>query len=98
MSEVLQLPVAFMAGLLLGLLFFRGLWATVHGLDTAPHPARRMLGSSLLRFALVLAAFYCLSRYGGWQDLLAAVPGFTLARIIVIHRMVPRPGANGSDA
>jgi len=98
MSELLQLPAAFMAGLLLGVLFFWGLWITVHRLDRAPHPARRMLASYVLRFALVLAAFYFLVRYGDWQQLLAAVAGFTLARIIVVHTKMPHRGGNGSDA
>jgi F1F0 ATPase subunit 2 len=98
MSELLPLLASFIAGVLLGLLFFWGLWTSLRRLDRAPHPARRLLGSYLLRFALLLVAFYFLVRYGGWQHLVSAVLGFTLARILVIRHMAPRRGGNRSDA
>jgi F1F0 ATPase subunit 2 len=87
MNGFLLLMASGVAGVLLGLVFFWGLWVTVNRIKAAGHPAILMLGSMLLRFALVLAAFYLLARYGGWEHLLAAVAGFTLLRIFLVWRV-----------
>ena len=92
MNGLLQLSAALVAGALLGLVFFGGLWTTVSGLDRSTHPALLTLASLLLRFGLALAAFYFLARYAGWQHVLAAVIGFTLPRLFIIRRIsLPRP-------
>ena len=85
MSTVLEYTTSFAAGILLGLFFLQGLWLTLRDLDKARRPGLRLLVSMLLRFALVLAAFYFLARYAGWQHVLAAVIGFSLLRLFIIR-------------
>jgi F1F0 ATPase subunit 2 len=86
------LAVSFAAGTLLGAVFFWGLWMTISTLHSAPRPALRILGSLMLRFALVAAALAVAARYGTWQHVIAAAAGFMMARVLLIRRVaVPRP-------
>lgn len=86
MTAALQLLASTAAGALLGAVFFWGLWLTVRRLRQARHPVLWMLLSLALRFGLVIVGFYLLARYGGWEALIAAAIGFTLARLIVVRR------------
>jgi F1F0 ATPase subunit 2 len=98
MNELLQFSASFTAGVLLGLAFFWGLWLTVSRLGQARHPALWMMTSLLLRFGLVIAGFYLLARYAGWQHVLTAGLGFTLPRILIAHRVRPRHLNKEQDA
>jgi F1F0 ATPase subunit 2 len=74
--------LASMAGLLLGAVFYGGLWWTVRKGLSSPRPAVWFLGSFLLRTGMVLAGFYVVS--GGRGDrLLACLLGFLIARVFV---------------
>ena len=90
MQDMLTLIAAGIAGALLGLVFFWGLWLTVRRLPDARHPALRMLVSLLLRFAVVLAGFYVLARQGEWQHLIIAAAGFVLVRLAYVWRISAR--------
>jgi F1F0 ATPase subunit 2 len=81
MTETLSLAPAFAAGVLLGLVFFGGLWWTIRKCLSSPYPALWFLGSQLLRTTIVLAGFFLVAR-GDWRKLLACVAGFVLARLI----------------
>jgi F1F0 ATPase subunit 2 len=84
MNEVWSLGTALLAGLLLGVFFFAGLWWTVrHGL-ASEHAARWFLGSMLLRTSVVLAGFYYIMG-DSWQRLLTGLIGFSIARLIVMR-------------
>jgi F1F0 ATPase subunit 2 len=98
MNELLPLMASFIAGALLGLAFFWGLWVTLNGLDQARRPALRMVGSLLLRFGLVLGGFYFLARYAGWPHVLAAAIGFTVPRLFLVHRVSLRRNDTESEA
>ena len=52
MSDILALALAFLAGALLGVFFFGGLWWTVQKGVTSETPALWFLGSLLLRTGL----------------------------------------------
>ena len=82
MNDFLILALALMAGLLLGAIFFGGLWWTVRKGISSKSPAFWFLGSMLLRMGLVLAGFYFVGR-GDWQRLVACLLGFIIARLIV---------------
>jgi len=84
-NEGWALLPALAAGVMLGLLFFGGLWWTVRRLAVTAHPALWMLGSFVLRTAIVLAGFYMVAD-SRWQNLIAALAGFILARILVQKR------------
>lgn len=84
MHEAGGLLFAALAGVALGVLFFAGLrWTVVKGLGAAA-PAWVFIASSVLRTAAVLAGFYWV---GGaeWAHLIAALIGFTLARVVVLR-------------
>ena len=83
--------LAALAGVVLGGMFFGGLWWTVRHALHARYPALWFVGSALLRMGLVLAGFYWVSLNGAgqgasWQRLLACLIGFTLARVLVSVR------------
>ncbi len=60
MNESLHVMMALVAGLLLGAMFFGGLWWTVQRGLAARQPALWFGASMLLRSAIVLAGFYLL--------------------------------------
>jgi F1F0 ATPase subunit 2 len=84
MNETLTLAAAGVAGLLLGGLFFGGLWWTVRRGLTSRRPALWFLGSLVLRMGMVLAGFYWIAR-DQWQPLIPCLLGFVAARLIVIR-------------
>jgi F1F0 ATPase subunit 2 len=84
MTEFLILAVASAAGLLLGAVFFGGLWWTVRKGVSSKRPAFLFLGSLLLRMSFVLVGFYFVGR-GNWQRLMACLLGFIIARYCVIR-------------
>ena len=90
MSDVLELPLALLAGALLGAVFFGGLWSTVHKGVTSEKPALWFLGSLLLRTSMILAGFYVVSQ-GHWSRLVACLIGFLIARVIVVKWLTRAP-------
>lgn len=82
MSDVMQWAPALLAGMLLGAVFFGGLWWTAKKGLASPRPALWFVGSLLLRTAVALGGFYLVSG-GRWQPLLVCLAGFMVARIIV---------------
>ena len=89
MSDVPGLVLAFVAGFALGSLYFAGLWLTVRRLPDASRPALLMLGSLVLRLAVVLAGFYLVAA-GHWARLALALLGFVGARVVIARRLRPR--------
>src|ERR1700733_12062429 len=85
MNDVWGVLLALLIGLLLGALFFGGLWWTVHKGVSSERPELWFLGSLLLRTGLILAGFYFVSQ-GEWSRLLASLVGFLIARVIVVKR------------
>ena len=84
MNEIVYMILAFFGGLLLGTIFFGGLWLTVKKLVISKIPALLFLGSFLLRISITLIGFYYVSS-GSWQRLLICVAGFITARYSVIY-------------
>lgn len=88
-TESLEWIAAAVAGAVMGLFFFGGLWTTVQGLKASSRPALLMLGSLLLRFGVVLIGFYGLVRYGDWSHALAAMIGLLGMRWFLVRRFGP---------
>jgi F1F0 ATPase subunit 2 len=82
MNESMSLVFALLAGALLGVFFFAGLWWTVRKLESSKHVALLFLGSMILRTSVVMLGFYFILG-DNWQRLLAGLLGFIIARIIV---------------
>ena len=93
MNEALSLASALIVGVLLGAVFFGGLWWTVRQGVLSKQPVLWFLGSLLLRMCIVLLGFYFI--FGDdWQRLLAGLLGLIIARFIVtrLTRVVDQPG------
>lgn len=82
MNEVLLLALVFSAGMVLGAIFFGGLWWTVRKVVSSGHPALLFFGSLLLRMSIALAGFYFVSG-DHWDRLLLCLVGFVMARLVV---------------
>ncbi len=93
MNDPVALSLAGLAGVLLGLFFFGGLWWTVRRAVNSPRPGLWVGGSLLLRMGCTAAGFVFVSA-GDWQRLLACLLGFLAARWLVVRltaRMVAEP-------
>jgi F1F0 ATPase subunit 2 len=99
MNEPLAVVLAFAAGLLLGAIFFGGLWWTIRRGFASPRPVSWFVGSLLLRSAFALGGFALVAR-GDWRRLLACLLGFFLARLAATRlsrapRMAPHRALAG---
>lgn len=77
-----QLLLGAGAGLVLGSLFYFGLWATVRRASRATRPWAWFVGSLVLRAGVVGAGFLLLARSGVWP-LAGALVAFAAARPLV---------------
>ena len=82
-NETLILVLALATGVLLGTIFFGGLWWTVQKGVSSRRPALWFFGSLLLRTSIALVGFYFIAR-GHWERLLVCLLGFVMARLIVM--------------
>jgi F1F0 ATPase subunit 2 len=89
MNESLSLASALVSGVLLGAMFYGGLWWTVRQGVSSKRAALWFLGSLLLRMGVALAGFYFVAG-GHWQRLLLCLLGFVMARVAVIWLTGPR--------
>ena len=85
-----SLLVAFAAGLALGAFYFIALWRTVRQLPIAKSPARLMLGSFIIRMAVLMAGLYLVMGTGHWERLASAMLGFIIIRKILTYRLGPQ--------
>jgi len=84
MNELWRLAFAFLEGVVLGVIFFGGLWWTVRQGVSSKRVALWFLLSMLLRTCIVLLGFYYILG-GSWQRLLVGLLGFIVARMIVMR-------------
>jgi F1F0 ATPase subunit 2 len=82
MNESLYLASALAVGILLGVLFFGGLWWTVRKGISSRRPALWFFGSLLARMSMALSGFYLVGREN-WGRWLLCLIGFILARMFV---------------
>jgi F1F0 ATPase subunit 2 len=81
-NELLILAFSCAAGMVLGAIFFGGLWWTVRGIVVSKLPVVWVVVSLLLRVSIVVTGFYFVGR-DQWQRLLLCLLGFVVARVIV---------------
>jgi F1F0 ATPase subunit 2 len=99
MNETLSLVPALVTGVLLGAMFFGGLWWTVRKGVSSKRSALWFFGSLLLRTSIALAGFYFIAR-GHWERLLVCLLGFVIARLIVtrLTRAAEKPTCLAQEA
>jgi F1F0 ATPase subunit 2 len=85
---VLVLEQALVAGLVLGMVFFGGLWWTLRKSLNSPRPALWILGSLVARMSVLLVGLYLVSD-GHWERLLAGLVGVICARFLVLRLTGP---------
>jgi len=85
---VALLSGAFVAGLVLGAFYFIALWRTVKRLPDTQRPWRLMLGSFVVRMAVLLPGFYFVMS-GHWERLIMALVGFILMRKLLTRHFGP---------
>jgi F1F0 ATPase subunit 2 len=83
MNETLSLVLSLVAGILLGAIFFGGLWWTVRKVVSSKRSALWVFCSLLFRMGIVLAGFFFIA-HGHWERLLISLLGFVVARPIVM--------------
>ena len=86
MNDVVSLLLALLAGILLGGMFFCGLWWTIQKGISSNRPALWFFISLVLRTGIALAGFYFVGR-GRLEYLIPCVLGFMISRLIV-NRLV----------
>lgn len=92
MNEILNMIFVLVAGLVLGLFFFGGLWLTVKIAFTSKLPALWFFTSLFLRISVAFISFYYLST-GGWPNLILCLIGLIIARFIVAFLTKPTRNA-----
>lgn len=91
MSEPSILMGALLAGMLLGAIFYGGLWWTVRRSISSKTLSAWFIGSFAIRAGIALSGFYFVSQ-GDWRSVLACLIGFLIARIgATVFTREPRP-------
>jgi F1F0 ATPase subunit 2 len=93
-TEILPAILAAGAGLMLGGIFFGGLWWTVRRGVVSTRPVLWFSASFLLRMSTTLAGFYLVGR-GHWERLALCLLGFVVARFAVT-RWIQAPAVGSS--
>lgn len=89
MNEIILPILAALAGGMLGLLYFAGLWWTIQLGVSSKHPGLLFVTSFLLRTGIVLCGFYFIAG-SDWKKMVACLLGFILARFIILQRKNPQ--------
>ncbi|WP_248802884.1 ATP synthase subunit I [Pseudomonas sp. MWU13-2100] len=86
----LSLLAPLLAGVVLGILFFGGLWWTVRRAIASQWVGLWFFASLLVRTAIVLVGLY-LACGDTWQRWLAALFGFVVTRLFIMRLSRPTP-------
>jgi F1F0 ATPase subunit 2 len=85
MNSTAGLSLALCGGVVLGALYFGGLWLTIRCGLLSRTPGLCFLGSLLLRTGAAVGGFLWIAG-GDWQRLIASLVGFVGARLFIIPR------------
>jgi F1F0 ATPase subunit 2 len=88
-TEFITLSLSLIAGVLIGTLFFAGLWWTVRYGLRSDYPALLFMLSLVVRLGLASGAFYLVSD-GALDRLAAALVGFLISRYLIQRFLGPR--------
>ena len=82
MNDSLSLLPSLIVGILLGAIFFGGLWWTLKKGLSSDQPGLWFFSSFVMRTSIALTGFYLIG-HGYWQKLLVCLLGFIVGRLIV---------------
>lgn len=82
MNEWINMLPAFIGGIVLGILFFGGLWLTVQRAMHSKKTALIFAGSFMIRMSVFLTGVYYVSQ-NSWQKMLVCLAGFLIARTVI---------------
>ncbi len=82
MNEIIGMLPSLIAGGILGIIFFGGLWLTIQRALHSKKAAFLFVSSFIIRMAIILAGFYYVSQHS-WQKMLVCLAGFLIARTII---------------
>lgn len=88
MDKIILFSLILLAGLIIGLGYFGGLWLSVKQLSTARHPALLLLASWGVRLGLAMFSFFFLMG-GQWERLIVCLIGFLGGRILLVKLLGP---------
>jgi F1F0 ATPase subunit 2 len=88
MTEVVTLTGSLATGLIIGVVYFGGLWLTMRAVSASKRPRLLTAVSFIGRLAVAGLGFYLLSA-GGWQRPVVAIAGFILMRLLLARRWGP---------
>jgi F1F0 ATPase subunit 2 len=94
MNNLLTWLLTWVAGGLLGVFFYGGLWWTVQQVVSEGHSALYLVASLLVRTSVTVMGFYFVSD-GRFERLIVCMIGFVVARVIVTR--VTRPPADSVE-
>ncbi len=92
MSESMGVLTAVLAGMIVGIVFFGGLWWTVRRALSSGQAAIWFSGSFVARTVIALTDFYFAAQ-GDWRRMLGCVAGFLGARMCVVRLTRMKEGA-----
>lgn len=78
--------IAFIVGLVVGVIYFGGLYFSVQKITTVKHPSLIMGLSFVLRMAILLIVFFFIAQ-NGIRDILLAFAGVMLVRVFMTLRL-----------
>ncbi len=84
MNEIINMLPSLVAGAVLGIIFFGGLWLTIKKALHSKKVALLFVVSFILRMTIVLLGLYYASQ-NSWQKMLVCLAGFLIARTFIIR-------------
>ncbi len=99
MTSSLIIFLCFVVGGLISLIYFSGLWRTVHILVDSPHPFRLLFFSFAVRLGFAVGGLYIIMD-GSWERLASAMIGFLIVRAVLIEKLgqIPKSSRQGATA
>jgi len=91
MNEAMTLGLAGGAGVLLGAVFYGGLWWTIRQGVSSKQPALWFVGSLVVRMSVAVGGMVLVAR-GHWERLLLCLLGLVMARLVVTWLTRPAEG------
>ena len=90
MIDVVQVVVGLLAGVLLGTVFFGGLWLTTRHISHSRRVASLVLGSFVGRSLIALAGFFLVIRFTGFTGIVSTLLSFLAMQLLFVRLATKR--------